>query len=546
MYVYLSVLISCQRTRKEYNQRMAATTSVDSITAKLASPIAADKELVVRAYEFAKKAHDGHKRYSGEPYLNHLAAVACMLAEIGMGARTVAAGLLHDTIEDTKVTADELRAEFGDEIFFLVQGVTKLGSVRYYGSDRHNESLRKLFVATSQDIRVLIIKLVDRLHNMQTLRFVPQEKQLRIARETLEIYVPVAHRLGMGKIRKELEDLAFPYVYPKEHKKVVELSRQMAKKSDEVLEKARKSLQKKLAETGLRNFHTAYRVKGTYSLYQKMKRREWDMDQIHDYLAIRVVVESVEQCYQVLGIVHNLWRPIPKRMKDYIAFPKPNGYRSLHTTVIMPNSIILEVQIRTESMNREAEFGIASHIMYKNEQRGEADSHEDRKSWFTALIPALFRPFTWRSSAPQKIDQKQLIQERDHKEKIPHWIQEIANAHKTNDEGKEFFDGLKDDFFSYRIFVFTPEGDVVDLPVGASPVDFAYAIHSDIGDHTAGAKVNRKLVGLDTELNNGDIVEIITSKKNNPTQKWLDFTKTSLARRRIRSALGTVTKLKNS
>lgn len=515
---------------------MQAPHSVDLIVRELKSSAAADRELIVHAYEFAKHAHEGHTRYSGEPYLNHLVSVAAMLARIGMGARTVAAGLLHDTIEDTEVTAEELHTEFGDEIFFLVEGVTKLGSVRYYGSDRHNESLRKLFVATSQDIRVLIIKLVDRLHNMQTLMHVPEEKQLRIARETLEIYVPVAHRLGMGLIRKELEDLAFPYVYPAEHKRVIELSRSMAKKSDDELEKARKALKKKLAEVGVRNFHTSYRIKGTYSLYQKLKRREWDMSQIYDYLAIRVVVESIEQCYQVLGIVHEIWRPIPKRMKDYIAFPKPNGYQSLHTTVITPSRTILEVQIRTESMSREAEFGIASHIIYKDEQLGKKDTPENSQSWFSSLIPSLFRPFTWRRNT-QKKDQKQLIQERKHKEKIPHWIQEIADAHKTHDGSKEFFDGLKDDFFSYRIFVFTPEGDVVDLPVGASPIDFAYAIHSDIGDHTAGAKVNSKLVGLDTELNNGDIVEITTNKSNKPTQKWLDFTKTSLARRRIRSAV---------
>ncbi len=516
---------------------MSSPTPVEVILNKLASTSPEDIELVKEAYTFACTAHEGHLRYSGEPYVNHLVSVSRMLAEIGMGTRTVAAGLLHDTIEDTKVTADELREKFGDEIFFLVQGVTKLGSVRYYGSDRHNESLRKLFVATSQDIRVLIIKLVDRLHNMQTLQYVPKEKQLRIARETLEIYVPVAHRLGMGRIRKELEDLAFPHVYPEEHKRVIEVTKQMMKRSDDELEKARKSLQKRLAEAGLRNFHTSYRVKGTYSLYQKLKRREWDMNMIYDYLALRVVVESIEQCYQTLGIVHDLWRPMPKRMKDYIAFPKPNGYQSLHTTVITPNRTILEVQIRTEAMHRDSEYGIASHFIYKDMKTGKKEPVSSQ-SWFSALVPYLFRPFKRQTS--EKIpDQKKLIQEHDHKERIPHWIQEIADAHKNNDDEREFFDGLREDFFSYRIFVFTPEGDVVDLPVGASPLDFAYAIHSDIGDHTAGAKVNNKLVGLDTKLNNGDIVEIVTGKNNKPTQKWLEFAKTSLARRHIRSALTT-------
>ncbi len=515
---------------------MIKIVTAEDIIEHLSSPNPEDKELIVRAYEFAKRAHEGHMRYSGEPYLNHLATVAQMLAEIGMGAHTVAAGLLHDTIEDTKVTPDELQKEFGDEIFFLVQGVTKLGSVRYYGSDRHNESLRKLFVATSQDIRVLIIKLIDRLHNMQTLNFVPKEKQLRIARETLEIYVPVTHRLGMGRIRKELEDLAFPYVYPEEYKRVLTYTKIFSKKSEEDLEKLRKSLQKRLAESGLREFHTSYRSKGTFSLYQKLKRREWDMDKVFDYLAIRISVSSIEQCYQVLGIVHELWRPLPKRVKDYIAFPKPNGYQSLHTTVITPNRTILEVQIRTESMHREAEYGIASHIMYKNEQLGQKEATQGPRAWFASLVPALFRPFIWRNQI-KKENVKTVIQEQDHKEKIPHWIQEIADAHKTQDGSREFFEGLKDDFFSYRIFVFTPEGDVIDLPVGASPIDFAYAIHSDIGDHIAGAKVNNKLVPLDTELSNGDIVEIVKSKSNKPTKKWLDYAKTSLARRRIRASL---------
>lgn len=519
---------------------MAKELPVDVIIkAQKANGSESDSDVIKRAYDFAKKAHEGHTRYSGEPYLNHLVSVATMLAEIGMGSRTVAAGLLHDTIEDTGTSLETIREEFGDEIAFLVEGVTKLGSVRYYGSDRHNESLRKLFVATSQDIRVLIIKLVDRLHNMKTFKHVPKEKQERIARETLEIYVPVAHRLGMGRIRKELEDLAFPYVYPEEYSHVIEVSKHMAKDAETELEKTRKTLQKRLAEAGLRNFHTSFRVKGTFSLFQKLKRREWDMDQVFDYLALRVVVESVEQCYQVLGIVHDLWRPMPKRMKDYIAFPKPNGYRSIHTTVITPNKTIIEVQIRTEAMHREAEFGIASHFTYKAEELGQKENPENTRSWFSTLIPSLFRPFSWRAAKTKTLAApEQTFGGKNHKAKIPQWIQEIAEAHQGDDGSREFFDRLKDDFFSYRIFVFTPKGDVIDLPVGATPIDFAYAIHSDIGDFTSGAKVNNKLVGLDSELRNGDIVEILTGKNNKPTRKWLDFAKTSLARRRIRSALG--------
>ena len=511
---------------------------IDTIIGNLVTSSEADKKLVTSAYEFAEKAHRGHKRYSGEPYLIHLVAVACALAEMGMGTRTVAAGLLHDVIEDTDINSDDVLEKFGEEILFLVEGVTKLGSVRYYGSDRHNESLRKLFVATSQDIRVLIIKLVDRLHNMRTLEYVPKNKQTRIATETLEIYVPVAHRLGMGRIRKELEDLAFPYVYPKEYDHVMEISKPFSKRAQSELEKTRKSVQKKLAESGVTDFHTFTRVKGTYSLYQKLKRREWDMEKIYDFLAIRIVLKDVEECYKILGIVHELWRPIPARMKDYIAFPKPNGYRSIHTTVLVPLSSILEIQIRTEDMHREAEFGIASHMVYKQKQQGSKSAAASEKSWFSSLVPSLFRPFSWRNTSEKEDKEDGLLKEYSDREKIPKWIQEIADTHvATHKETGEFMTGLKNDFFMYRIFVFTPDGDVIDLPVSARPIDFAYAVHSEIGDHVSSVKVNNKLVGLDTELHNGDIVEIIQKQSSHPTRKWLDYAKTSLAQRRIRAAL---------
>lgn len=496
-------------------------------------PTDADKALIEKAFALAEKAHAGHTRYSGEPYLNHLAAVGAKLAEMGMGARTIAAGLLHDTIEDTDVTPELVREEFGDEVLFLVDGVTKLSSVRYYGSDRHNESLRKLFVATSQDIRVLIIKLADRLHNMQTLAHVPKEKQLRIARETLEIYVPVAHRLGMGRIRKELEDLAFPYVYPEDYERVSGLLQTKAGKSNELLERERKVLQKRLAEIGLLDFKTSYRVKGLYSLFHKLKRKEWDIGAVYDLMAMRVVVPTVEDCYRTLGIIHKLWRPLPGRVKDYIAFPKPNGYQSLHTTVTTPNGVILEIQIRTERMHHESEFGVASHISYK-EHVVEGKPAESQ-SRFAALIPSLFRPFSKAKAAPNDIKE---VKAAPHRDKIPRWIAQIGQTHtKDKSTAAEFAEDAQTDFFSNRIFVFTPAGDVVDLPVGATPVDFGYAIHSEVGDHIFGAKVNKKLVQLDTELKNGDIVEIETRKSAQPTAKWLAFVKTSLARRRIRSAL---------
>lgn len=498
-----------------------------SIQSHLSSNQKEDAALVEKAYLFAENAHKDQKRYSGEPYFTHLAAVAEMLADMGMGAKTVAAGLLHDSIEDTNTTIATIREEFGPEILFLVEGVTKLGSVRYHGTDRHNESLRKLFVATSEDIRILIIKLVDRLHNMQTLEHVPKEKQLRIARETLEIYVPVAHRLGMGRIRKELEDLAFPYVYPDEYSRVKKLIEPDMKGALEKLERLRKSLQKRLAGEKITDFKTDYRVKGLYSLFRKLERRDWDMDKIYDLFAIRVLVPTIDNCYQTLGLVHQLWRPLPQRVKDYIAFPKPNGYKSLHTTVITPDGIILEVQIRTESMHAESEFGVASHLAYKQRQAGQAFT-----SRMSDLIPMLFRPFMWtrsgRQTAQETTDKEYNI------EQVPYWIKEIANAHKNAEDTSEFVMGLREDFFSHRIFAFTPKGDVIDLPIGASVVDFAYAIHTDIGNSMAGAKINNKLVPLHTELRNGDIVEILTKKNGGPTLKWVHFSKTTLAQRHIR------------
>lgn len=522
--------LTCQILWAAYNIVMV---SLKEILRNFRGGSEADKELISRAYEFAKKAHEGHTRYSGEPYMSHLAAVALTIAKMDMGPRTIAAGLLHDTIEDTSVTAEDIMQEFGEEILFLVESVTKLSAVRYYGADRHNESLRKLFVATSQDIRVLIIKLTDRLHNMQTLQHIPPEKQIRIARETLEIYVPIAHRLGIGVIRKELEDLAFPYVYPKEHRQVIDLLEHRIPKAETQLERERKFLQKRLAESGVLNFHTSFRVKGMYSLYHKLKRKEWNVDSVYDLLAMRIVVNSIEDCYRVMGIVHELWRPLPQRVKDYINLPKPNGYQSIHTTVITNHGLILEIQIRTKKMHQEAEYGVASHIVYKSSVTEGAPSSG---SWFSNLVPMLFRPFTWRQQ--KHINEKELKTDIPYQQKVPLWIQQIGEMYtKDKASGQEFVDDMHKDFFMNRIFVFTPKGDVVDLPVGASPLDFAYAIHSEVGNKVAASKVNHKLVQLDTPLRNGDIVEIETGRNAHPTHKWLDMTKTSLAKRRIRTSL---------
>jgi len=503
------------------------------IIGQFENPTEADKLLINKAYDFANKAHEGFIRYSGEPYMTHLAEVGYMIAEMGLGPRTVSAGLLHDVIEDTAVTPDDIRENFGEEILFLVEGVTKLSSVRYYGTDRHNESLRKLFVATSQDIRVLVVKLNDRLHNMKTLAYVPVEKQSRIARETLEIYVPIAHRLGMGKIRKELEDLAFPYVYPAEYKKVCDLLENRLGKSNDTLEKERKILQKKLVDSKLLDFNTSYRVKGLFSLYHKLKLKSWDINDVYDLLAMRVVVSSVEDCYRALGIVHELWRPLPGRMKDYIAFPKPNGYQSIHTTVTTTHGTILEIQIRTRKMHHESEFGIASHLIYKQPVTTDHPAPSNR---FFNLIPALFRPFA-KDPKPETI--VKVAKSMTDKEKIPQWISQIGQLSvKKKGAEAEFIKDLQQDFFSLRIFVFTPKGDVVDLPVGATPIDFAYAIHSEIGNHIAGVKVNKKLVQLDTELHNGDIVDVTTRKSALPTKKWIGIAKTSAAKRHIRIKLG--------
>lgn len=508
--------------------------SAQDIISHLHNPSQSDIDLIKRAYEYAKKAHKEHTRYSGEPYMLHLAAVCYKLADMGMGPRTICAGLLHDTIEDTIISSADIKKDFGDEVLFLVEGVTKLSSVRYYGTDRHNESLRKLFVATSQDIRVLIVKLVDRLHNMETLDHIPEEKQTRIARETLEIYVPVAHRLGMGKIRKELEDLAFPYVYPTEAKRVKDILQSRFGKAEEVLEHERKVLQKRLAEVGFLKFSTSFRVKGLYSMFHKLKRKEWNVDAIYDLLAMRLVVDSLEDCYRALGIIHELWRPLPGRVKDYIAFPKPNGYQSIHTTVTTPNGVILEIQIRTSQMHREAEFGVASHILYKEPSSTDIIK---KPSLFSSLIPNLFRPFSNRKET--EAENLKSASATPHNQKIPRWISQIGltynqdSKHPTSD----FVEDAESDFFSNRIFVFTPVGDVVDLPVGATPIDFAYAIHSEIGDRTFGSVVNKKLVQLDSELKNGDIVEIQTRKSAKPSRKWLQFAKTSVARRRIKTAL---------
>jgi len=526
---------------------MSPVPTAKEIIDSMNSPSAEDKKLVEKAYAFAAEAHKDHKRFSGEPYLLHLAETAKEIAKLGLSGKTVAAGLLHDSIEDVGVLPETIEKEFGKEVRFLVEGVTKLGRFKYRGAERHRESLRKLLIATGQDARVLIIKLMDRLHNMRTLAHVPQEKRQRIALETIEIYAAIAHRLGMGVVRKELEDRAFEYAYPAEYEAIKKLLNEREKERQERLQKMVRMLGKDLAREGMKNFHTDYRVKGVWSLQKKLERKEGDISKVFDISALRVVVPTVADCYRVLGLVHKLWQPLPNKIKDYIAFPKPNGYQSLHTTVFSGDGGIVEVQIRTEEMHQEAQYGIAAHVAYK-ELDGDEDvaspsarSGGNRQSsfdWIKSLIPSFQR--SAKKNAPEalkgrELDAPALKPERTRygAPSAPEWLSELPEELEDPDLDMT----LRSDIFTHRVFIFTPTGDVVDLPAKSSPVDFAYAIHSDIGDHVFAAKVNGKMVSLDTELHNGDIVEIVTKKSAAPKSKWLDFARTTLARRHIRYAL---------
>ncbi len=509
-------------------------TTAKDIVGTMTAPSAEESAFVEKAYEFSKKAHAAHTRYSGEPYFVHPSAVAKVLAEYGMDATTVAAGLLHDAVEDGCIPREEVEKEFGKELLFIVDGVTKLGTHKYRGAERHAESLRRLLIATASDIRVLIVKLADRYHNMQTLEHVPAHKRRRIALETLEIYAPIADRLGMGKMKSDLEDLAFPFVDPDAAAHTAELRKLKTKETETGLASVQKELQRELAKKGLAAFRTDIRIKGLWSLHQKLKRKDDDITRIHDIAALRIIVPAIADCYAALGAAHALYKPLPGEFKDYISFPKPNGYQSLHTTVVTPEAGIVEIQIRTEEMHRRAQFGIASHMSYKQLGKGieklEKDAQKRRFSslsfsWIRSLIPSLMKVSKGagrtKDAAP-----------------VPPWLAELVEAHSEVAGSEEFVEGLKEDFFSHRVFVFTPQGDVVDLPAASTPIDFAYAIHTDLGNHLQGAKVNGKLVSFDTALSNGDVVEILRRESAHPSSKWLEYAKTSLARKQIRAALG--------
>mgnify|MGYP003433531573 FL=1 len=454
----------------------------------------ADKALIQKAYLFAQKAHEGQKRASGDPYFLHVFGTAKNLARFGMDATTISAVLLHDTIEDTEVTGEDIEREFGKDILFLVNGVTKLGKLKYQGRERHVESLRKFFLAVAEDFRVFIIKLADRLHNLRTLEYVKPEKQKRIAIEAIEVYAPLANRLGIGKVKGEIEDAAFPFAYPKEYAKVEEIIKDKVPVYEASLQKINEKLKEDLTKQNVHTVELSARMKHKYSLWKKLERYKMDMDKIYDIVALRVIVKDVEECYRVLGIVHSIWRPLPNRIKDYIALPKTNGYQSIHTTVFTGDGGIAEIQIRTEEMHGRAEYGIASHFSYKE------------------------------MTAAQK-------------EKTPHkfeWVNQFKLLDGDGITKERFEESLKLDVTKNRIFVFTPEGDVIDLPEESSPIDFAYAVHSEIGDKALSAKINGKMSKLGTKLKNGDIVEIATGKNEHPSTKWLDYAKTTVARKHIR------------
>lgn len=456
-------------------------------------------DLARRAYEFARTAHQGQKRSSGEPYFNHCLATAKTLISMRLDVKTIIAGVLHDVVEDTKYTLQDIKKNFGEEIAFMVESVTKLGKIKFRGDQQKIENLRKMFLAMAEDVRVVLIKLADRLHNMRTLQFVPPEKQKRIALETLEIYVPLAHRLGMGEIKGHLEDLAFQYLYPKEYKWVIDNISEKYQKREKYIERITPIITQELGKENILPLKIDARAKHYYSLYKKLLKHDMNFEKIHDLVAVRIVVNTIEECYGALGVIHKLWRPMPGKIKDYIALPKPNGYQSLHTTVFCLDGKITEFQIRTEKMHDEAELGIAAHWLYSEKGKPKAGTKLDDKR------------FSWVS------------QLRD-------WQSEVSGS-------QEFMESLKIDFFKDRIFCLTPKGDAIDLPENATPIDFAYHIHSDIGDHCSGAKVNGKMVPLSHVLQNGDVVEILTQKKHVPSRAWLEFAKTSIAKNRIRHSL---------
>jgi len=458
--------------------------------------VASGLELIRRAYKFASSVHQGQKRESGEHYINHSLDAAFTLAQMKLDTSSIAAALLHDVVDDTPTTLEDIRKEFDKEIASLVAGVSKLGKIKYRGVERHVENLRKMFLAMAEDVRIIIIKLADRLHNMKTLDALPKRKQKRIASETLEIYAPIAHRLGIGKLKGELEDLAFPYVHPEQHKWLKTQIKDRFQEREAHLKKIKPTIEKKLKEANINYIDIHARAKRYYSLYKKLELYNMDFSKIYDLMASRIIVPTIEDCYTALGVLHKNWKPLPGRIKDYIAVPKASGYQSLHTTVLCIDGKITEFQIRTPQIHWEAEYGIAAHWIHPKKTRTKYYG----------------------------IKKAQL-----------EWIKELKNWQKNISKPREFLKSLKIDFFKYRIFILTPKGDVVNLPEGATPIDFAYQIHTELGHRCGGAKADGKIVSLSHPLYNGQIVEILAKKEAKPSQDWLKFVKTNYAKNEIKA-----------
>ena len=470
-----------------------------------------DMEILSRAYARAVRQHSSQRRKSGEPYIIHPLAVAQILADLGMGPLVVAAGLLHDTVEDTDYTLDECRAEFGDTVTGLVDGVTKLTKMGY-GDSVQAETIRKMVVAMSRDVRVLVVKLADRVHNARTWRYVKPSSAQKKARETLDVYAPLANRLGMNAIKTELEELSFKVLYPKIYNEIVMLVAHRAGQREVYLKQIIAEIHDDLEDLHIEAYVTG-RPKDYFSIYQKMIVRGHDFSDIYDLVGVRIIVDTIQDCYAVLGAVHARWSPVPGRFKDYIAMPKLNMYQSLHTTVVGPGGKPVEIQIRTWDMHRRAEFGIAAHWKYKeNGQAGRALSTPDKTD--------------------RRRGENQELSESDNLA----WIQQLADWTSETPDSNEFLGSLKEDLGAAEVYVFTPKGKIVSLPADATPVDFAYAVHTEVGHRTMGARVNGRLVPLDTKLENGDTVEVLTSKSDTagPSRDWLSFVKSPKARNKIR------------